>query len=200
VVKQGATTLSAAGSLYATGYLWALVSGPTNGATLTNQTAQQATFTASLDGSYVVQLTASNGSTLSAPAQATIVVDNALAPAPSAIRFSDIKAVLQSTTAGCTNSGCHSSGGPTSAPLFYTSYDRNGDGVVDATDDAWFYAEVRSRINFTDMIASPILRKPSNNHHNGQLRPGFNTAVAPGQSDRASYDLFLNWILNGAPQ
>jgi hypothetical protein len=50
------------------------------------------------------------------------------------------------------------------------------------------------------MIASPILRKPSNNHHNGQLRPGFNTAVAPGQSDRASYDLFLNWILNGAPQ
>lgn len=200
VVKQGATTLSGAGSLYATGYLWVLVSGPTNGATLTNATSQQATFTATLDGSYVVQLTVSAGNTLSAPVQTTIVVNNALSPAPAAIRFADIKAVLQSPTAGCANSGCHSSGGLISAPVFYTNYDRNGDGTIDATDEAWFYTEVRSRVNFTDIVASPILRKPSNNHHNGLLRPGFNTAAAPGQAERASYDLFLNWILNGAPQ
>ena len=59
---------------------------------------------------------------------------------------------------------------------------------------------MRSRINFTDLVASPLLRKPSNNHHNGLLRPGFSADKAPGDSARASYDLFLNWILNGAPR
>ena len=131
-----------------------------------------------------------------------MVVNNALSPAPAAIRFADIKAVLQNSTAGCTNSGCHSVGGgvEASGPVLYTNVDRNGDGSIDATDDQWFYAEVRSRINFTDLVASPLLRKPSNNHHNGLLRPGFSSDTAPGNSARASYDLFLNWILNGAPQ
>jgi mono/diheme cytochrome c family protein len=200
VVPQGTTTISGAGSLYASGYQWTLVSGPANGATLSNTSSQQATFTATQDGTYVVQLVVTGNNLQSAAVQTTIVVNNTLPTAPSAIRFSDIKAVLQSTTAGCTASGCHSSGGPVSAPLFYTTVDRNGDGVIDAVDDNWFYTEVRSRINFTDIVASPLLRKPSGNHHNGQLRPGFNTTAAPGQPERASYDLFLNWILNGAPQ
>ena len=202
VVRQGATTVSAAGSLYANAYQWSIVSGPAGAATLTNATAAQATFTATQNGTFVLQLVASNGSTQSTPAQFTVVVDNTLSPAPSAIRFADIKTVLQSTTAGCTNSNCHSGGGgvTASAPVLYTSVDRNGDGSIDATDDQWFYAEVRSRINFTDLVASPLLRKPSNNHHNGLLRPGFNAATTPGDSARASYDLFLNWILNGAPQ
>ena len=137
-----------------------------------------------------------------AAARLKIVVDSALPIAPSAIRFADIKAVLQSSAAGCTNSGCHVPGGTgVRPPLYYAQTDRNGDGIVgDATDDLWFYTEVRGRINFTDLIASPILRKPSGNHHNGLLRPGFDTSAAPGQPARANYDLFLNWILNGAPQ
>ncbi len=202
VVRRGPTTLSAAGSLFANAYAWTLVSGPAGGATLANGNTAQATFNATLDGTYVVQLVASNGSQQSTPAQLTMVVNNALSPAPSAIRFADIKSVLQSTPAGCTNSNCHSVGGgvEATAPVLYTSVDRNGDGSIDATDDQWFYAEVRSRINFTDIGASPLLRKPSNNHHNGLLRPGFAADKAPGESTRASYDLFLNWILNGAPQ
>lgn len=202
VVKQGATTISGTGSLYANTYQWSLVSGPAGGAALTNATSSQATFTATQDGTYVVQLVASNGSVQSTPAQATIVVNNALTIAPSAIRFADIKAVLQSAQAGCTGSGCHSVGGGVnaSAPLLYTNVDRNGDGNIDATDDQWFYAEVRSRINFTDVTASPLLRKPSNHHHNGALRPGFDSSKAPGDSARDGYDLFQNWILNGAPQ
>ena len=201
VVRPGATTLSATGSLYANGYVWSLISGPA-GATLTNQSTAQATFNATADGTYVVQLVASNGSTPGAAVRVTIVVDSALAIAPAAIRFTHIKAVLQSVTAGCTNAGCHTPGGTgVIPPLFYANTDRNGDGIVgDATDDLWFYTETRGRINFTDIIASPILRKPSGNHHNGLQRPGFNTSVAPGQPPRASYDLFLNWILNGAPQ
>ena len=201
VVRPGASALSAAGSLYANTYAWTLVSGPT-GATLTNQSSAQATFTATANGTYVVQLVASNGTTQGAPARLTIVVDSTLPVAPSAIRFTDIKAVLQSTNAGCTNAGCHTPGGTgVVPPLFYTNTDRNGDGIVgDATDDLWFYTEVRSRINFTDIVASAILRKPAGNHHNGALRPGFNTAVAPGQASRSNYDLFVNWILSGAPQ
>ena len=201
VVRPGATTLSAAGSLFANGYSWTMISGPA-GVVLTNQTTAQATFNATADGTYVVQLVASNGPTQGAPARLNIVVDSRLPNAPAAIRFADIKAVLQSTAGGCTNSGCHAPGGTgVVPPVFYTNTDRNGDGIVgDATDDLWFYTETRGRINFTDIIASPILRKSAGNHHNGLQRPGFNTSVAPGQPARASYDLILNWILNGAPQ
>jgi hypothetical protein len=162
-----------------------------------------ATFIASIDGAYVVQLIATNGSTSGVPVQLRIAVDSQLAVVPANIRFADIKTVLQSASGGCTNAGCHAiaSVGGAAAPVVFANIDRNGDGSVgDATDDAWLYAEVRSRINFTDVIASPLLRKPSGNHHNGAQRPGFNTSVAPGQTNRASYDLFVNWIANGAPQ
>jgi hypothetical protein len=142
-----------------------------------------------------------NGTTQSTPAQAAIRVDNTLAIAPSAIRFSDIKLVLQ--TVGCTD--CHSTT-PLPAkpmpPVFYDSYDRDGVNgpVADATDDLWFYTELRGRINFTDPAASALLRKPSGQHHAGLLQPGFDTSFAVGNVARRNYDLFVNWISNNAPQ
>ena len=204
VVRQGATRLSAAGSLYANAYAWSIVSGPNGatpatGATLADANTAQPTFNATADGTYVLRLVASSASAQSAPKAVTLVVDNALAPAPSAIRFSDVKSVMQTGNA-CTS--CHSATGSLPRPpVFYTNDDRNGDGTVgDATDDAWFYAEVRGRINFAEIAASPLLRKSSGNHHSGGRLPGFDTSVAPGHPARAKYDLFLNWILNGAPQ
>ena len=198
VVLPGATTLDASGSLFATGYAWTLVSGPSGGS-LTNANTASPTFTATADGTYVLQLVASSGSTSSAPAQLRVVVKAALSPAPSAIRFANIKAVMQEGNR-CTQ--CHSpTGTQPRPPVFYSNEDRNGDGTVgDATDDAWFYAEVRSRINFTDVAASPLLRKPSGNHHKGLLIAGFNATAEPGDAARERYDLFLNWILAGAPQ
>jgi mono/diheme cytochrome c family protein len=197
VVLPGATPLSAAGSLYATGYAWTLVSGPA-GATLANASTASATFNASAAGTYVVQLVASDGSAQSAPAQLRIVVDPALSPAPSAVRFADIKAVMQTPTL-CVS--CHSpTGNLPHPPVFYSNEDRNGDGSIDATDELWLYTEVRSRINFTNLVASPLLRKPSGHHHKGALIQGFNSDAPPGDPTRARYDLFLNWILNGAPQ
>ncbi len=203
VVRRGAVTLSAGMSLFSTAYQWSIVSGPA-GATLTNANTLQPTFTSVADGTYVLQLVASSTTATSAPTQLRVVVNNTLTPVPSAIRFSDIKNVLQDASApaaGCTNSGCHGATN-TKAPLRYDTYDRDGvNGVApDATDDLWFYTEVRGRINFTDLIASPLLRKPSGQHHNGQQRPGFDTSLAPGAAGRAHYDLFVNWILNGAPQ
>lgn len=202
VVTQGATTLSATSTRFAAAYAWTVVSGP-NGAvpptnvTLTNAATAQPTFTATADGAYVVQLVVASGSTQSTAAQATIQVNNALVVAPTAIRFSHIKNVLQ-TPGACTT--CHTAGGVPLPPLFYSNYDRNGDGLVDATDDLWFYTEVRGRINFTDPGASALLRKPSGNHHAGGLQTNFDASLPAGNAGRANYDLFVNWILNNAPQ
>lgn len=196
VAALGTTTLSGADSLFSTTYAWTLVSGPAGGATLGNATAQSATFTASAPGTYVVQLITTGNNLTSAPARATIEVSASLNPAPSAIRFSHIKEILQA--AGCTN--CHNPAGQLPRPpLYYTNEDRNGDSVVNATDDQWFYAEVRSRINFTEISASPLLRKPSGNHHGGNLLAGFDTSFPVGAPERARFDTFQNWILNGAP-
>jgi mono/diheme cytochrome c family protein len=204
-IGTGATTLSAANSLFSTTYSWSFVSNP-GGATLTNPNSAQPTFTANANGTYVVQLVTGNGTAQSAPVQQTLVVNSGLTPAPSAIRFSNIKAILQSANASCTV--CHSAGGGGAPPIFYgdvdinlnpLDIDRNGDAVVNATDELWFYTEVRGRINFSDVFASPLLRKPSGNHHNGDLRPEFTATQPPGHASRVDYDLFLNWILNGAP-
>ncbi len=197
VVPTGPTRLSAAGSLYATGYAWSIVSGPA-GATLADANTVQATFNAPSEGSWVVRLVATNGTAQSTPADITIVARASLSPAPSAIRFADIKAAMQD---GNTCTTCHSpTGSGARPPVYYTNEDRDGDGLAgSATDDAWFHAEVRSRINFTDLAASPLLRKPSGHHHNGGQVAGFDDAAAPGDPARAKYDLFLNWILAGAP-
>ena len=219
VVKQGATTLSAAMSLYATSYQWTLVTNPGAGASLANTASATPVFTATLDGTYVVQLVASNATAASVPAQFTIVVDNTLPYAPSALRFAgagpglNIKDVLQTGVGGCTT--CHQPGGNGTVmpPIFYTDEVRADTGsATDATNLHWFYTEVRGRINFTDLVASPLLRKPAGHHHGANFNPdptvfpgvvpraGFDTSLAPGAVGRADYDKVLNWILNGAPE
>ncbi len=192
VIPLGATQLSAAASLFSTGYQWSFISNP-GAATLSNPNLINPTFTASINGTYVLQLITSQGTQVSAPKTLTLVVNSALTPLPSAIRFADIKLVLQGTCLAC-----HVANG--AAPISYDNIDRNGDGSIDATDDAWLYAEVRGRINFTDIESSQLLRKPSGEHHNGGLQTGFDSTTAAGNTLRSNYDLFLNWILNGAPQ
>jgi hypothetical protein len=191
-------------------------------ATLSSTTAAQPVFTANMDGNYVLQLVVANGSTQSNPAQVTITIDSALAPTQSAIVFSNIKAVLQAVeTTQC--AGCHeqsTDGGAFGGipPIYYgrmtvyptvTDFDRNGDSLVDAADDLEFYTALRGRINFTDVAASPLLRKPTGNHHYGGHVLDFSNATACaapcsgyatwGDYYRAQYNLLVNWILNGAP-
>jgi mono/diheme cytochrome c family protein len=202
VVRQGATPLSASNSLFADTYGWSIVSGPDGAvpprdAMLANANTAQPTFSATTDGTYVLSLVASNASARSAPKLLSLVVENRLTPDPSVIRFSDIKATLQD---GQECQGCHAPASALHAPIAFTNYDRDGDGGITPTDDAWFYAEVRSRINFTEIAASPLLQKPAGEHHFGGVGKGFDTTLAPGQPGRAKYDLFLNWIVNGAPQ
>jgi cytochrome c553 len=197
VIKATSATLSASMSLYSDSYQWSISpSSPTAGATLTNATSASPTFTAPGNGTYWVLLTTSKSGVTSAQAKLVVVVDTALGFDPAALRFNDIKTILQGAGT-CT--GCHTAGG--GPPIWYTNFDRNGDGATDATDDHWFYTELRGRINFSDIAASKLLMKPTGHHHGGGtvlniggLPPGDATA------DRVMYDKILSWILNGAPE
>ncbi|MEQ1630279.1 MAG: hypothetical protein ABL873_07195, partial [Gallionella sp.] len=68
------------------------------------------------------------------------------------------------------------------------------------------------RIHPSDIKASALLRHPAGYNHAGGVQDGFGLAssavgvvgvtadqYAPGDSHRSAYDMFLNWILNGAP-
>ena len=194
IISTGAITLSGANSLYSSAYSWSLVSengGAVLHATLSAAATATPTLNATVNGSYVVRLITTSGALTSTPADVTFIVNGALAPLPSAIRFTDIKAVF---TADCATS-CHVAPLTNAAkpPISYNIADYGGDDVA-------FYTAVRGRINFTDISASALLRKPSGRHHNGGLRSGFDSATTPGNPARNNYDLFLNWILNGAPR
>jgi len=214
-IVQGATTLSAAASMFATSYNWSIVSDPVGGATLANPTSATPTFTPSGNGTYMVQLIVGKDGVQSDPSQVTIVVNSALTPAPSAITFTThILPILQGVgqpvpAKQCV--ACHSTVTP-KAPVAYNKFDRNGDGsddsgTVGSKDDFWLYTDIKGRINVDDVGDSPLLLKPSGHHHGGSMLPGFGDEVnkvsvdklAPGDPLRANYDLFLNWVLNGAP-
>jgi mono/diheme cytochrome c family protein len=199
VVKSTSIPLSASMSLYSTTYQWTVISGA--GAALTNATSSTPTLTVPGSGTYVVQLVTGNGSTSSTAKQLTVVVNTALGYDPTALRFTDIATILRAGGGGCTT--CHTAGGSGGVipPIWYTNtVDRNADSAVDAIDEHWLYTELRGRINFTDIVASPLLRKPSGKHHNGGLRTGFDTSAVPGDAARVDYDKILGWILNGAPE
>lgn len=200
VVKAAAVPLSAAMSLFSSTYQWSIVTDPVGGATLSNATSSSATLNTAGNGTYVVRLVTGNGTTTSAAVDVTIVVDSALAYNPTALRFSDIKTILQAGGGGCTT--CHQAGGngTVTPPIWYTDYDRDASGGYTAADDHWFYTELRGRINFSDIAASALLRKPAGHHHNGLQRTGFDDSQTPGNAARVDYDKILGWILNGAPE
>jgi hypothetical protein len=147
----------------------------------------------------------------------------------SSIKFFDIKKILQRNPAIGTRAciTCHvpqPTDGSSPPPIMYSNIDRhtdlhnapadvavdasglNASGVI-AVDDYWFWTELRGRINFDDIPASSLLRHPSGHLHFGGVLPGFGIPASgipaedlpPGDQNRSYYDLFLNWILNGAP-
>ena len=206
--------ISGAASRFATTYQWSLVSGPA-GATLSNADTSRPTLTTALDGAYVLQLSVGNGGAQSTPDQVTITAKNtpwAPAPEPRNIRFADIRAILQSGAAvygasgAASCSACHNPGGGYNMPVFYSDWNRVGNSCADTgayattgpCSDAenlhQFYLDIRARVNFADPADSLILRKPSGFHHGGGQPTGF------GGTDLTYYNIFLEWIMNGAPE
>jgi hypothetical protein len=194
MVRTGANAvLTGENSLFASTFSWTNVSGPSN-PLITNATQMVAIFNASVAGTYVVRLTVNGGT---ASKDVTITVDDNF-PDPLNIKFAQVKNVLQNIqyngTTRCTN--CHVS--PTvspTPPIFYNSFDRDGSLAVDATDEAWFLKALGGRVNLTEISASPLLRKPTGNHHNGgTLLSLADTSSGGGLSN---YSILYNWVLGG---
>lgn len=166
-------------------YGWSIVSTPVGGesATLSDADKPHALLTAAVNGDYVLRLVASyqNKSALDT---VIIKINNSLSPAPKDMSFlGDIQPMMD---ANCT--GCHANGAIAGIPMWWTF------GAQPATGTT-MYQELLTRIDFNDPVNSLILKKPSNNHHYGGLVSGFEVG---NPANRANYDLFLSWILNGA--
>jgi len=194
--------LSAADSVNAVSYRWRITSNPAN-ATLTNTTSVRPTFTALLAGTHTVELIVNDGARDSDPVTLTLVAADAN-PDPNSIRWANIRNILQNTGAiapatPCT--ACHVvASGNSGPPVFYDDYDRVGDGNPTSTANVHqFYLDMRARLNFTDVEASFLLRRPSGHHHPGGLLDGFDVDNQIG-GNRTHYDTILNWIMNGAPE
>jgi len=173
-------SVSGAASVFADSFAWTLVSQPTGAvATLADADTVRPTLANAIDGAYVLALVVRNGPAVSTPDTIRITVDSGMSPAPQDLSFTThIAPVLVS--AGCTS--CHTDGGNPLPPVLYT-----------AGPNRDVYQSVRSLIDFDDPENSRLLLKPSGQHHAGGTPAGFDLA-----GNRANYDLFLNWILEGA--
>lgn len=175
-------TVSGTASVFAEAYAWSIVSQPVGSApALQDADTVRPALANAIDGVYQLQLVVATGSVTSAPDMVTVTVDSGMNPAPQDLTFTThIAPVLAS--AGCT--GCHTDNSDPQPPVLYTP---------GANRDP--YATVRSLINFDDPENSRLLLKPSGQHHAGGQLTGFDLS-----GNRANYDLFLNWILEGAPE
>ena len=198
MVRTGANAiLNGENSLFATSYSWSLVSGS---ATITYPNSAIAVFEAASPGQYTVRLTVGNGSGSNSK-DVTITADDNF-PDPLNIRFAQVKNVLQTIThttsqvpAGNKCVLCHTTAGNPMPPVFYVDFDRDGSGMVDATDETWFVKALRGRANLTDIQASPLLRKPTGNHHNGLMLLDVSDTTSSG--GLRNYSILYNWILAG---
>jgi mono/diheme cytochrome c family protein len=137
--------------------------------------------------------------------------------------FANIKTLLQDTNnmpcTACHYNGPSGVGYVYSPPIAYTNYDRNGDtpltpNAADVNDDYEFYKALRGRVNLTDFLSSPLLRRPTTLLHGaGYLvldtsstsvcgaYPGCVPSLfgTYGAYNQAVYNTFLDWIEHGAP-
>lgn len=193
-------TLSGADSLFTSTYSWSVVTQAASGdAVITNGTSATPTFHATVTGDYTVRLTVTGSGGQTDSKNITVTVNSAF-PDPATISFATIRDILRNVTHtdGSSNSrtcvSCHVSGNTPKPPFFYAAIDRNNSGAADATDEDWLYKELVGRVNRTEVAASPLLRKPAGNHHNGL--DILNLATTAGLSN---FSKLYFWILNGAP-
>jgi mono/diheme cytochrome c family protein len=201
MVRTGANAiLTAEDSLFASTFSWSL-DPTTPGATIANPNSMIATFNAPAAGDYIVNLTVGNGAQTNSK-NVTITVNDTF-PDPTNLKFAHVKNVLQNvvsttsqvTAQKCTT--CHTSPPvvPT-PPVFYNStFDQDSSGAVNATDDAWFLKALQGRANLTEIEASPLLRKPSGNHHRGLMV--LDVADKTSGGGLSNYSILYNWILAG---
>jgi mono/diheme cytochrome c family protein len=202
MVRTGANAvLSGENSLFASTFSWTNVSGPGN-PLITNPTGMVAIFNASVAGTYVVNLSVNGGASSNS---VTITVDDNF-PDPLNIKFAQVKNVLQNVSHSGTSQQCISCHTPTAnvavatrvPPIWYTDFDRDGSGgAADSTDDDWFRKALSGRVNLTEIEASPLLRKPTGNHHNGLKVIDTTDTSTGGSGGLRNYSILYNWVLAG---
>ena len=181
-------------------YSWRITSEPSGSdAVLTDANTQRPLLTTSIDGDYEITLLAAFSTSVVSDS-VHIKIDNSMSNAtspkdPKTLTFdTDIKPVFSSTGSfdGKLCVQCHSGTDASKIdgiPVFWVD--------EQPASGSTFYQEVLARVDFKDPENSLILTKPSNNHHYGGLRAGFEV---DNPSNRQNYDLILNWILEGAPE
>ncbi len=195
-------SLNAISSLFSDSFSWDVISRPLGAITqLSSQTNSLISFEADMIGNYTIQLTAVNSeSSRSDTDLMTILIDDTLAKEPRDLSFyNDITGELLN----CSNQ-CHSATATETIngiPVWWVTDNLQTTAPpLDNTDTPalGFYELIRARINLNDIENSLLLKKPSNNHHFGGLRFGFQDTESVGSPLRASYDRFVNWISEGA--
>ncbi len=197
--------LFGANSRFVDRFSWSISSSPAGSdALLTEINTSRPLLTTTVNGDYEIKMVAAFGNDVVTDS-VHIKIDNSLTdasdpPDPKTITFdTHIKPIFSNAggSDGRHCNECHSIDGSTTGtqvdgiPVFWVD-----DALQPSTGSTW-YKEVLARINFSDPVNSLLLTKPSNNHHYGELRGGFDVDN-PG--DRYNYDLILNWILEGAPE
>jgi hypothetical protein len=66
------------------------------------------------------------------------------------------------------------------------------------TPSLGLYEQAMTRVMLEYIENSLLLKKPSGQHHYGRQVVGFDASLPVGAAGRASYDLFVNWIAEGA--
>ena len=174
--------ISAHGSFFADNYSWKIIQQPGGStATIADESALRTELTADTDGLYKIELTISNNGGETSTDTLEITIDSTLTPNQNDVTFDgEIFTLLQSGTA-ITCISCHTALGPIGAGGVPIYYDADSAGYS-------IYENVRQRVNFSDLKYSPILRKPTGNHHFG------NTPL----TDADDINMLINWISEGA--
>ena len=192
-------TLNAQSSLFAESYSWELVSMPVGAnVNLSNASSMKAQFSADTDGDYVVRLIASSKEGGSKSDEVNIKVDSDPAIlAPRDLTFIDDIGPFMTACLSC-----HDNGAQAGVPVWWVpdAMQPVPPPVTTADPPALgFYEQVMARVNLEVIEDSLLLKKPSGAHHFGNQRPGFNTSLSVGSIGRANFDMFVNWISEGAP-
>jgi hypothetical protein len=188
-------TLDAAASLFADSYRWKLLSSPaTSSATLTSPNKSRTDFSADTNGLYVVRLTATSSESGSSDADTVTIALDDTSTAPRSLTFyPDITTVLDDECLSC-----HANGGSVDGiPVWWTDAQPFAVPPV-VTPSLGLYEQAMARTIPDYIEDSLLLKKPSGQHHNGDLRGGFDTSLSVGAAGRAHYDTFVNWIAEGA--
>lgn len=164
---------------------WTLTDGPVGAnAEFSNSTGPLTTFTADLDGQYLIELTGANSRSNREVSSFKVTIDNGLASHQTELTFvDDIVPILQNTNfSGRTCSSCHIPDGD--FPGIPVYYDLSNEKL---------YQDILARIDFNDPVNSMLIRKPSRNQHGGGKRIDTNTVLG-----RQVYSTIINWIKEGA--